>query len=189
MNFKPVIILLTLTVTATFPPLPPGEGRSEGASTDDTRPLFASMLADQLTRQPTGRLHLTFTERSPLSSAEELHRRDSLDRRRWPDGRTWLKKDPADYDLAAVPFDVYVPPNYKPDKPLGLFVWMGVTEFPAAWCEILARHKLIFVASNKNAEVIDAVDNLKKLYTIDDNRVYLAGFSDGARFAAGQLRF
>src|SRR5579872_3339224 len=61
----------------------------------------------------TGEVNLTFTERSPLSKTEELAR------------RLYLK--PADvkedYDLSKLPFKAYIPTNYDPAVPQGLFVY------------------------------------------------------------------
>src|SRR4051812_11233264 len=73
----------------------------------------------------TGRLHLTFTERSPLSAPEVVMAR--LDELRRGVTEANARKS-CTYDLADESFDAVVPAGYKPLVPHGLFVWMGVTE-------------------------------------------------------------
>jgi predicted esterase len=155
--------------------------------------VSTSMHAEQLRdRASTGRLTLTFTQRSALSSPGEA-------RRRFTDESSGqgLPADLKDYDLADESFDVFVPPTYKPDVPHGLLVWVGVTEFDRQWFDVLARHKLIFVSPNdlwrregpihtrRVGLPIDAVHNIKQAYNIDSGRVYVCGFSAGAGMASG----
>ena len=136
----------------------------------------------------TGPLHLTFTERSPLSSADVvLQRMDLADQ---PGGAESLA-----FDLASEPFEVFVPPTYRPELPHGLLVWMGVSEFSSAWLNVLARHRLILVSANtvkghvaRYPAPLDAVHNLRKLYCIDANRVYASGFSAGGAMATMMVR-
>ena len=100
-----------------------------------------------------------------------------------------------EYDLAGLSFEVFVPRSYNPDVPHGLFVWMGVTDVPPAWVDVLARHKLILVVANTRkghpalyGPPLDAVHNLKKLYNIDEGRVYASGFSAGGQMATMMVR-
>src|SRR5512143_746532 len=75
----------------------------------------------------TGRLHLTFAERSPLSALDVVLNRMDM---------TNLSATNAaslEYDLASLSFEVVVPPTYRPDVPHGLFVWLGVSDFSPAW--------------------------------------------------------
>ena len=127
-----------------------------------------------------GRLQLTFTERSPLSGwdvlSERLYFTDE------PKGT----REVFEYDLAAESFDVFVPASYRPNVPHGLFVWMGVPDFPQAWLDVMARHKLIFVSAKyvkdrceTYAKSLDAVHNMTRRYNIDPKRVYVSGFSGG----------
>lgn len=137
----------------------------------------------------TGRLRLTFTERSPLSALDVVLRRMDF---------TSMSASAAanfEYDLARLSFEVFVPPTYKSDAPHGVFVWMGVTDVPPAWVNVLSRHQLILlVANTRRGHValygppLDAVHNLKKLYNIDAGRVYAAGFSAGGSMAAMMVR-
>jgi predicted esterase len=136
----------------------------------------------------TGPLHLIFTERSPLSSVDVLLQR--MDLTTQPGGAESLA-----YNPAGVSFEVFVPPSYRPELPHGLFVWMGVSEFSPTWLNVLARHNLILVSANtvkghvaRYPAPLDAVHNLRKLYRIDENRVYASGFSAGGAMATMMVR-
>lgn len=139
----------------------------------------------------TGRLHLTFTERSPLSARDQILRRIDVD----PQSKSLSPKMRAnvEYDLANESFEVFVPPAYRGDVAYGLFLWNGVGEVPPAWQEVFSRRKLIWISANNTRGRwgfvhiqlrLDAVHNMKKAYKIDENRVYAAGFSAGGGQAA-----
>jgi hypothetical protein len=140
----------------------------------------------------TGDLVLTFTERAPQSTPKEIARRLSL-------------KDAdiaPDYDLSQQPFHAYVPSNYDPATPVGIFVYLGykdTVETPHPWLPILEKSHLIFISAAAHhgehyspsvplAEVVglamDAVFNLKHQYKIDEKRIYLMTFTDGGPRAA-----
>jgi predicted esterase len=137
---------------------------------------------------PTGRselTRLTFTERSPLSDFREMAKRPAFhdfDR----------GAEQVDYKIGDESFQAFVPKNYKPAVPHGLFVFIsaGPAILSPGWGAVCARHKLIFVCPDKAgndrdarvrmALALDAVHNMKSRYTIDDKRVYLGGFSGGA---------
>jgi len=151
----------------------------------------ATSPTTSLTRAPTptGRLHLTFAERSPLSALDVVLSRMDMN--------SLSAKNAAslEYDLARLSFEVVVPPTYKPDVPHGLFVWLGVSDFSPAWLNVLARHKLILVVANTRSghpalygPPLDAVHNMKKLYNIDADRVYVSGFSAGGCSATMMVR-
>jgi predicted esterase len=135
----------------------------------------------------TGRLRLTFTERSPLSARDDVLRRLDADLRNMGAN---ADKATLEYNLANEFFEVFVPPAYQPAVPHGLFVWTGVAELPPAWFEVFSRHKLICISPGittggkgllRNAQLpLDAVHNMTRLYTIDESRVYIGGFSAGA---------
>ncbi len=137
----------------------------------------------------TGRVHLTFAERSPLSALDVVTGRMEMSSLS-PEGRASFE-----YDLARLSFEVFVPPTYKPDVPHGLFVWLGVTDISPAWLPVFARHRLILVVANTRrghpalyGPSLDAVHNLKKLYNIDADRVYASGFSAGGCAATMMVR-
>ncbi len=138
---------------------------------------------------PTGRLHLTFAERSPLSALDVVLNRMDMNHLTAKNAASF------EYDLASLSFEVVVPPTYKPDVPHGLFVWLGVSDVLPAWLNVLARHKLILVVANTRrghpalyGPPLDAVHNVKKLYNIDADRVYVSGFSAGGCSATMMVR-
>ncbi len=138
---------------------------------------------------PTGRLHLTFAERSPLSTLNVVLGRIDMNNLSAQNAASF------EYNLPSLSFEVVVPPTYKPDVPHGLFVWLGVSDFSPAWLSVLARHKLILVVANTRrgrpalyGPPLDAVHNMKKLYNIDADRVYASGFSAGSCLATGMVR-
>jgi predicted esterase len=138
----------------------------------------------------TGDVTLTFTNKSPLSDAAKLTRRGgwSLD---------FIKKqiDP-DYELAKESFSAYIPANYDGTQPYGLFVWISAGpkgDFPAAFKPALDQHHLIWIGANNSGNpramlvrmglALDAVDNMKSQYKIDDERIYIGGISGGGKVA------
>jgi len=140
----------------------------------------------------TGAFQTSFTERSPLSAL-------AIQVPRFGGSLTALKasgKD-NDYDLKDETFEVYVPQAYKAGDGWGLFVFDsagGRGNLHEAWREVLEKHKLIWIGPNKAGNdrlplcrfglCIDAVHNMKKLYDIDPNRVYIAGVSGGGRISS-----
>jgi hypothetical protein len=136
----------------------------------------------------TGEFDLTFTQRSPLSARSELAQRLNLKESAMGD----------DYDLSKCPFKTYVPANYDPSVPVGIFVYLGYKDSvstPPQWHPVLDASHLIFItptwhSSNQYAPAIplwqsaglalDAVDNLEKLYKIDTKRIYGMAWNEGA---------
>lgn len=132
----------------------------------------------------TGELDLTFTQRSPLSSPAAMAERLDLK----------LSDLGADYDLSQRPFKAYVPSNYDPKVPVGIFVYLGYkdsSDTPPLWDPVLEKHHLIFITPvchsgthYANAVPVwqsvglafDAVENLKRQYSIDTKRIYLMGW-------------
>jgi hypothetical protein len=138
---------------------------------------------------PTGHLRLTFAERSPLSATDTVLQRFDLNSQ--PDGT----RESLEYDLAKLSFEVLIPPSYEADVPHGLLIWMGAADFSPTWLDSLSRHKLILVVANTTrgrvalyGPPLDIVHNMKKLYSIDENRVYVSGFSAGGQAATMMLR-
>lgn len=134
----------------------------------------------------TGVLRLTFTEHSPLSGAATVLQRLGM-------------ADHPPQNLAGMAYEmsfvVYVPPNYRSDSPHGLLVWMGVSEFSSAWLNTLSRHHLILICANnvqgrpaRYGAALDAAHNMRRLYNIDPNRVYVSGFSAGGQLATHMVR-
>lgn len=111
--------------------------------------------------------------------------------------RLHAKETPPAYDVAKEAFDVIVPKGVTADAPHGLFIWISAgdsTAIPKEWEAVLASQKLIFVSAKSSGNkrnlfdrmrmAIDANVHLRTLYPIDGRRVYVSGFSGGARVAS-----
>ncbi len=135
--------------------------------------------------KPGVRSSITFKVSPPVSDNAQLKM------------RMHAAETPPPFDISMEKFDIIVPKKYKKGDPYGLFIWISPSNAPSLspeWEAVLAEKKLIFVGahnSGNNREVfarmrmaVDANDNLRELYDIDDKRVYVSGFSGGARVAS-----
>ena len=97
---------------------------------------------------------------------------------------------------------IHVPTNYTGREPFGLviFTFSGDTfeELPAGWDTVLSQKKLLFIAPQNAGNkqdiprryglVVLGAMKMRESFKVDPERVYLAGYSGGAR-TAGQLAF
>jgi tetratricopeptide (TPR) repeat protein len=141
----------------------------------------------------TGRQSVFFTEMSPLGSAEVYAQRFDVG-----DDLAEVPPEVLARSLDGETFQVYVPETYRPEEPHGLLVWVSPTPFggfrSAEFPEVLARRKLIWVGADgagnergrweRSALALDAAHNMTRLYTIDPQRVYVAGYSGGGRLSS-----
>jgi hypothetical protein len=136
----------------------------------------------------TGDIDLTFTERSPLSKPEELARRMNLKE----------SEVSPDYDLSKCPFKAYVPTNYDPSVPVGVFVYLGYKDTigtPPLWHLVLEKEHLIFISPVCHSGeqyppavpkwqslglAFDAVQNLIKQYKVNSHRIYMMSWAKDA---------
>lgn len=146
-------------------------------------PAVACSFAADL--KPGVRSTITFTESPPHSDALEIKL------------RLHAAETPPAYDVAKESFDILLPKNYRVGDPHGIFIWISASDkpsIPADWEIALAEKKLVFIGAHKSGNprsifdrmrlAIDANYNVRKLATIDPARVYLSGFSGGARVAS-----
>ncbi len=135
-----------------------------------------------------------FTESSPVSSIEEFSRRFGISL------EDIAKVDPTGgrYELAEESFEVTVPSSYRRDRPAGLLVWVAPVELGGEDREemvtALAELNLIWVGANRSGNprpkwhrmglALDAAHNMRKLYSIDPERVYIGGYSGGGRVSS-----
>jgi predicted esterase len=151
--------------------------------------LFILLLRFNLLSGPqahqTGRIRLTLSERSPLSSRESFLER----------GITFSEEN--DYDANGRFMNLTVPQSYRPDRPIGLLVWISATDggdVPNAFRSNLETFNLmaVSVVNTGNSHpvfqrlglALDAVHTLKTLYNIDSERVIISGNSGGGRCAS-----
>src|ERR1700759_4631196 len=130
----------------------------------------------------TGDFQLTFKERSPYSARTEIDKR-----------MPYFK--PGDYDLSVESFEAYVPGTYKPGgAQYGLLVFINSGDDGknnGNFKPLLDKYHIIWISANKAGNdrltlhriglALDAVHNMKKLYNIDTDRIYLSGISGGGR--------
>src|SRR3954451_10861759 len=139
-----------------------------------------------------GKFDAQFFVSPPYSSAGEICRRFSI---------TFMGSA---YTLSKERFRVITPESYTNDLSWGLFVWMSPghePNIPKDWPDVLAKHKLLFVSplnagndrnsGNRQAGAIerfrlglDASYNMRLRYRISPKRIYVSGFSCGARIAS-----
>jgi predicted esterase len=106
-------------------------------------------------------------------------------------------EDPGPFDIRGARFQLLVPKNYRPEEAWGLFIWISPSDspkIPAEWETVLAARKLLFLGAFQSGNprnifdrmrmAVDANVGMRKRYRIDPRRVYISGFSGGARVAS-----
>jgi len=144
-----------------------------------------SPAADELPPFAPGLHTIRFTESAEQSAADEV---------KW---RMHAVENPGPFDITREQFQLVVPKNYQSIEPWGLFIWISASDnprVPAEWEAVLAARKLLFVGAMKSGNprnifdrirmAIDANVGMRKRYRIDPARVYVSGFSGGARVAS-----
>jgi dienelactone hydrolase len=135
--------------------------------------------------KPGARSPLTFEKSTPMAGAEQLKL------------RLRAAETPTPIDVAREAYEVIVPRNYKKEDAYGLFIWISPNDkcaLPADWEDVLAKRKLIFIGALKSGNTretmarmqlaITANDQMRALYNIDPERVYVSGHSGGSRVAS-----
>lgn len=110
----------------------------------------------------------------------------------------WGKYMPLDETIS---WEVYVPESYDPSKPSGLFVYISPTRsglIKAEWKQVLNDRNIIWIAANKSgnpqnprkrgAFAILGTELIRTRYEVDEQRIYLSGFSGGGRMASGLIQ-
>jgi tetratricopeptide (TPR) repeat protein len=168
--------------------LPPEEGG------DEANDLPELPTPEPAQAQRTGALQVRFAERAPEGDIAEVAKRWGLE------VAQVQQVDPAGgrYDLATESFSVFVPESYRPGEGWGLFVWIspgpigGVRR--AELLAVMAEQKLIWVGANNAGNdrpkwtrvglALDALHNMQRLYTLDERRRFVGGYSGGGRTAS-----
>ncbi|HYG73657.1 MAG TPA: alpha/beta fold hydrolase [Planctomycetota bacterium] len=107
-----------------------------------------------------------------------------------PLGKTVLMGMQSDLDDSQQPYSLYVPPDYDGSKPFPLAVLLhGQGMFNPLQCNAVPIGKMIVLAPQGRGgmdymyvgeqDVLQAIDEVKGLLKIDDERVYLCGASMG----------
>ena len=96
-----------------------------------------------------------------------------------------------------VSWSIYVPESYDPDRPAGLFVYISPTQMgwmPRNWRDVIDEKDLIWIGANGSGNetiigrrmllAVIAPELMGRDYNIDQDRVYLSGFSGGGKVAS-----
>ena len=153
-----------------------------------TAMLLALLLSLQEAKRPSfqaGTSDVTFDASPDLCDVDEVKARF----------RASDKIPP--YDVTKEKFKLVVPKSYAHAARWGLFVYINADDapgLPAEYEAILEKRKLLAVAPYKAGNgrnifdrfrlAVDAAYTLQKRFNIDPARVYVSGFSGGARVAS-----
>jgi hypothetical protein len=148
--------------------------------------VAVSVNASETNAAASGRSDVQFSEPAPYGSDAELGRRLGIQ-------GVPLSK----HDLTKEKFRTIVPEDYSTNSDWGLLVWISPSDsawIPSDWEPEMAKHHLLFVGaynSGNNRSTIDrmrlaldATCNMCRRFKIDRKRIYLGGFSGGARTAS-----
>jgi hypothetical protein len=128
---------------------------------------------------------LQFTQGAPYSNGTNLTRHFG-----------YTVELPA-YDITNEFFRVVIPGTYSTNGSWGLLVWVSPNDdpvIPQDWKEELKNRELLFVSARSSGNrrhpldrfrlALDATCNLCRRYRVDRKRIYVGGFSGGARMAS-----
>lgn len=162
------------------------------------RPLrkIAALLCLVLLPDNSARALPTF----PTNRGESIIRLPSLPEEASPDevrARLHCLETPQNLDVSKDAFQIVLPASYQPDGSWGLFVWISAsdnTRLPAEWLAVLEKHKLVTVSALKAGNQRNILDRIQLGVTaaivipqqlpLDPSRVWVSGFSGGARVAS-----
>lgn len=95
-----------------------------------------------------------------------------------------------------VTWQITVPESYEPENPPGVLVYISPSnsgKLPRGWKDLPESHNLIWIAADDSGNRIEVAHRITYTlfaillvgdrYSIDSNRIYLSGFSGGARVA------
>ena len=142
-------------------------------------------------KHQVGRFQTRFEARSPLGLRREILLRHEIDEK-------VLGPTGVAYDLSDETFEIYVPASYSPEGGAGLFVWVSPLDWGGftreAIREALDREGMIWIGANRSGNrrlrwdrislALDAVHNMSELYSLDEDRIYVGGYSGGGRTAS-----
>ncbi|MDZ4197792.1 MAG: PHB depolymerase family esterase [Kiritimatiellia bacterium] len=103
-----------------------------------------------------------------------------------------------EFDLSKETFFISKPPNVRTSTQPGILVYLSpsdnFTEMPAGWDRVLRDRNLILIApqnagnkqkpARREGLAVLAASKLKAITAVDPRRIYVAGFSGGARMAS-----
>ena len=101
------------------------------------------------------------------------------------------------FEIQQETYEVYIPTKYTGNESYGLIVYISASNSgkpPNSYLPIFDDNRLIYIAANLSGNIenpierriplaLHAVENMREIYNIDENRVYISGFSGGAKVA------
>jgi hypothetical protein len=140
--------------------------------------------------------NIIFSAYSPLSGSAELARRTLSPLANVEVARASARLRPQAIDLTQESFSIYVPAQH-PSKGYALMVFIPPWQdahLPVGWATVFDERGMIFVSAAKSGNEENVIDrriplallgayNVMQRYPIDPDRIYIAGFSGGARIA------
>ena len=173
-----------------------------GPPHDDARPALPStIVAEDAPQGSSGpQPEVVFTDYSPLSGNSELIRRllspltaVRIQRMLAGSGKPMREQE---VNLSEERFTLHVPPR-EPPQGYALLVFVSPwpeAELPQGWAAVLDQYGVIFVSAARSGNDADimarraplaliAANNILRRYAVDPQRVYIGGFSGGARVA------
>lgn len=94
-------------------------------------------------------------------------------------------------------WEIYVPVDYQATTPPGVVVYVSPGQsgkYPAGWDKVMNEQNLIWIsaydsgnqvpANQRILKALFALSIVQKMYAIDEQRVYIAGFSGGGKIAS-----
>jgi len=132
-----------------------------------------------------GKSVVSFTNRVVQAEADEV---------KW---RLHSEENPGAFDIAKEKFQLIVPKGYSHKDAWVVFLWISAGDapsIPADWEPVLAARRLLFVGAFKSGNpraifdrvrlAVSANVALRGRFNVDGRRVYVSGFSGGARVAS-----
>lgn len=102
-----------------------------------------------------------------------------------------------DYNITNEQFHIIQPAAYSTNAAWGLFVWISPADDSRIQSELaseLAKHRLLMISAHNSGNnrrtfdrirlALDATYNMNRRFNLDRKRIYVGGFSGGARVAS-----
>jgi predicted esterase len=150
-------------------------------------PVIVSFAADETLTNTVPGVHenVQFLDRAPYSDATNIAR------------HLGYTVELPPYSLTNESFRVIEPSTAETNKPWGLLVWISPNDnaaIPQDWQLELNRRGLLFVSAVHSGNsrhpldrfrlALDATCNMCRRYNVDRRRIFVGGFSGGARMAS-----
>ena len=150
-------------------------------------PVAAIAGRSEESTKPDGSVEreVQFTQAAPYSDATNITRHFGF------------RVEMPEYSITNESFRVLIPPAEAATESQGLLVWISASDepsVPADWKTELANHGTLFISAHHSGNqrhpldrfrlALDATCNMCRQHKVDRRRIYVAGFSGGARIAS-----